>query len=141
MSSEALRKVIELLNPVGYFEESRLKQFAKWYRALEINLGMLGRISHPSLNCFVKILIRSTDFDLIDSKHDIGNPVTPINAIKHSKELTEPTNNYWATTKKFARSTHCQCLVEYILIALFAHHFIDVCVSQSDLCAADSSRH
>ena len=39
MSSEALRKVIELLNPVGYFEESRLKQFAKWYRALEINLG------------------------------------------------------------------------------------------------------
>ena len=39
VSSEALRKVIELLNPVGYFEESRLKQFAKWYRALEINLG------------------------------------------------------------------------------------------------------
>ena len=39
VSSETLRKVIELLNPVGYFEESRLKQFAKWYRALEINLG------------------------------------------------------------------------------------------------------
>ena len=29
---------------------------------------MLGQISHPSLNCFVKVLIRSTDFDLIDSK-------------------------------------------------------------------------
>ena len=53
----------------------------------------------------MKILIRSKDFDLIDSKHDIGNPVIPINVIKHSKELTEPTNNYWATTKKFARST------------------------------------
>jgi len=31
--------------------------------------------------------------------------VTPINAIKHSKELTELINYYWATTKKFARST------------------------------------
>ena len=34
VSSEALRKVIELLNPVGYFEESRLKQFAKMVSSL-----------------------------------------------------------------------------------------------------------
>jgi len=52
VSSEALRKVIELLNPVGYFEEARLKQFAKWYRALEINLGSAWTDKPPITELF-----------------------------------------------------------------------------------------
>jgi hypothetical protein len=52
VTSEALRKVIELLNPVGYFEEARLKQFAKWYRALEINLGSAWTDKPPITELF-----------------------------------------------------------------------------------------
>jgi len=47
-----LRKVIELLNPVGYFEEARLKQFAKWYRAFEINLGSAWTDKPPITELF-----------------------------------------------------------------------------------------
>ena len=35
----ALRKLVETLNPVGYFEDERLENFSRWYYALEINLG------------------------------------------------------------------------------------------------------
>ena len=52
VSSEALQNVIELLNPVGYFEEARLKQFARWYRALEINLGSVWTDKPPITELF-----------------------------------------------------------------------------------------
>ena len=35
----ALRKLVESLNPIGYFEEERLENFSRWYYALEQNLG------------------------------------------------------------------------------------------------------
>ena len=35
----ALRKIVETLNPIGYFEEERLENFSRWYYALEQNLG------------------------------------------------------------------------------------------------------
>jgi len=35
----ALRKLVETLNPVGYFEDERLENFSRWYYALEKNLG------------------------------------------------------------------------------------------------------
>jgi len=35
----ALRKLVETLNPIGYFEEERLENFSRWYYALEQNLG------------------------------------------------------------------------------------------------------
>jgi hypothetical protein len=52
VSSEVLQNVIELLNPVGYFEEARLKQFARWYRALEINLGSAWTDKPPITELF-----------------------------------------------------------------------------------------
>ena len=39
VTSEALQELIQLLQPVGYFETERLQQFARWYLALEENLG------------------------------------------------------------------------------------------------------
>ena len=33
-----LRKLVESLNPIGYFEEERLENFSRWYYALEQNL-------------------------------------------------------------------------------------------------------
>ncbi|EDN67825.1 hypothetical protein BGP_5098 [Beggiatoa sp. PS] len=38
-NNESLQKVIDHLNPIGYFDEERIKQFALWYFALEKNLG------------------------------------------------------------------------------------------------------
>ena len=35
----ALRKLVETLNPIGYFEEERLENFSRWDYALEQNLG------------------------------------------------------------------------------------------------------
>ena len=35
----ALRKLVESLHPIGYFEEERLENFSRWYYALEQNLG------------------------------------------------------------------------------------------------------
>ncbi|MBF0352131.1 MAG: hypothetical protein HQM11_13950 [SAR324 cluster bacterium] len=37
--SEALRRLIKYLKPSGYFEETRIEHFARWYYALEKNLG------------------------------------------------------------------------------------------------------
>lgn len=38
LKSQPLRDFIQNLNPVGYFDEERIKQFALWYLALERNL-------------------------------------------------------------------------------------------------------
>lgn len=38
-ANPALRKLIESLNPIGYFEDGRIRHFALWYAALEKNLG------------------------------------------------------------------------------------------------------
>jgi hypothetical protein len=35
----ALRKLVESLNPIGYFKEECLENFSRWYYALEQNLG------------------------------------------------------------------------------------------------------
>lgn len=37
--NSTLRKLVESLNPIGYFEEERLENFSRWYYALEQNLG------------------------------------------------------------------------------------------------------
>ena len=37
--NSALQQIIQSLQPVGYFEDQRLLQFARWYFALEQNLG------------------------------------------------------------------------------------------------------
>ncbi len=37
--NKALRKLVETLNPIGYFEDVRLENFSRWYYALEQNLG------------------------------------------------------------------------------------------------------
>ena len=39
VQNPALRKLIESLKPIGYFEAERIQQFSKWYYALEQNLG------------------------------------------------------------------------------------------------------
>ncbi|EDN72211.1 hypothetical protein BGS_1278 [Beggiatoa sp. SS] len=39
LKSKPLQKFIERVNPIGYFDEERIKQFALWYLALENNLG------------------------------------------------------------------------------------------------------
>ncbi len=39
VNSKPLRQLIEGLNPIGYFDDSRLRHFALWYYALERNLG------------------------------------------------------------------------------------------------------
>ncbi|MCU4677155.1 hypothetical protein N7931_16095 [Catenovulum sp. 2E275] len=38
-SDEGLIQLLDMLNPVGYFETQRLEQFAFWYHALQENLG------------------------------------------------------------------------------------------------------
>jgi hypothetical protein len=37
--NKTLRKLVETLNPIGYFEDVRLENFSRWYYALEQNLG------------------------------------------------------------------------------------------------------
>ncbi len=39
LKSKPLQKFLERVNPIGYFDEERIKQFALWYLALESNLG------------------------------------------------------------------------------------------------------
>ncbi|RKZ40934.1 MAG: hypothetical protein DRQ41_08830, partial [Gammaproteobacteria bacterium] len=48
LKNPSLQKFIQRLNPVGYFDEQRIKQFAFWYLALEKNLGNLW-INKPSI--------------------------------------------------------------------------------------------
>jgi len=39
LKNPSLQKFIQSLNPIGYFDDERIKQFALWYIALEMNLG------------------------------------------------------------------------------------------------------
>jgi hypothetical protein len=47
-SSESLQQTIQHLNPTGYFDEERLQHFARWYFALEQNLGEAW-VDQPSI--------------------------------------------------------------------------------------------
>ncbi|MDP6330096.1 MAG: hypothetical protein QGF55_04495 [SAR324 cluster bacterium] len=38
-SKPQLRELLETLNPLGYFDDRRIQHFARWYLALEINMG------------------------------------------------------------------------------------------------------
>jgi len=48
LKNPSLQKFIQRLNPVGYFDEQRMKQFAFWYLALEKNLKN-SWINKPSI--------------------------------------------------------------------------------------------
>jgi hypothetical protein len=39
LKSEPLQRFIQHVQPVGYFDDERIRHFALWYLALEINLG------------------------------------------------------------------------------------------------------
>jgi len=39
LQNEALQHFVETMNPMGYFDAERIRQFALWYLALETNLG------------------------------------------------------------------------------------------------------
>ena len=39
LQNDSLQRFIETMNPIGYFDEERIRQFALWYLALETNLG------------------------------------------------------------------------------------------------------
>ncbi|RIK39161.1 MAG: hypothetical protein DCC55_18860 [Chloroflexi bacterium] len=39
LKNEALQRFIQHVEPVGYFDDERIRHFALWYLALEINLG------------------------------------------------------------------------------------------------------
>lgn len=55
-----LRKFLEFLNPTGYFEDERLKNFSRWYFALEKNLES-SWIKRPSVE---ELFCKSEDIDL-----------------------------------------------------------------------------
>ncbi len=56
----ALRKFVESLNPVGYFEDQRLLNFARWYYALELNLKN-SWINRPPVD---ELFCKTDDIDL-----------------------------------------------------------------------------
>ena len=55
----ALRKLVESLNPVGYFEEERLENFSRWYYALEQNLHE-SWVQRPSVD---ELFCKTEDID------------------------------------------------------------------------------
>ena len=55
-----LRKFVESLNPVGYFDEDRLKNFSRWYYALEQNMGD-SWVKRPHVD---ELLYKTEDIDL-----------------------------------------------------------------------------
>ncbi len=55
-----LRKFVESLNPVGYFDEDRLKNFSRWYYALEQNMGD-SWVKRPHVD---GLLYKTEDIDL-----------------------------------------------------------------------------
>jgi hypothetical protein len=55
----ALRKLVESLNPVGYFEEERLENFSRWYYALEQNLRE-SWVQRPSVD---ELFCKTEDID------------------------------------------------------------------------------
>jgi len=56
----ALRKLVESLNPIGYFEEERLENFSRWYYALEQNLGDAW-MQRPNVD---ELFCKTEDIDL-----------------------------------------------------------------------------
>ena len=56
----ALRKLVESLNPVGYFEDERLENFSRWYFALEQNLGE-SWVQRPPVD---ELFCKTEDIDL-----------------------------------------------------------------------------
>jgi hypothetical protein len=48
LKSHPLQKFLQNVNPIGYFDDERIKQFAFWYLALEKNLGD-SWINKPSI--------------------------------------------------------------------------------------------
>jgi len=55
----ALRKIVETLNPIGYFEDQRLENFSRWYYALEQNLGD-SWVQRPSVD---ELFCKTEDID------------------------------------------------------------------------------
>ena len=55
-----LRKLVEFLNPLGYFEDERIKNFSRWYYALEKNLGN-SWINRPAIE---DLFCKTEDIDL-----------------------------------------------------------------------------
>ena len=55
-----LRKFVETLNPIGYFEDERLENFSRWYYALEQNLGD-SWVQRPSVD---ELFCKTGDIDL-----------------------------------------------------------------------------
>lgn len=70
--NDKLREFIQKLNPVGYFDEERLIQFANWFYALEENLGD-NWINKP---------------DVIDLFCDVNEP-------EEGLRPTRPQTRYW----------------------------------------------
>lgn len=52
LKNPSLQKLIQSLNPIGYFDEERIKQFALWYLALEKNLGDFWLYKPPITELF-----------------------------------------------------------------------------------------
>jgi hypothetical protein len=53
LRNEKLRRLLELLAPVGYFDAARIDQYVRWFRSLEDNLGdaWIGRPEPEALFC------------------------------------------------------------------------------------------
>lgn len=64
IESKALRKFVDNLKPMGYFEDEHIKQFALWYCALEKNMGD-SWLNKPSIT------------DLFCHSEDIKNGLRP----------------------------------------------------------------
>jgi hypothetical protein len=64
LKNEALQRFIHYVKPVGYFDKERIRHFALWYLALEINLGdaWINRPPVTSLFC---------------DQHDVYNGLRP----------------------------------------------------------------
>ena len=56
LTNKALQDFIQFVNPSGYFDEERIRQFALWYLALELNMGnaWINRPSITDLFCDAK---------------------------------------------------------------------------------------
>ncbi len=64
LKNESLQRFIQHMNPVGYFDRERIRQFALWYLALEHNLGDAW-INRPSVT------------DLFCEQRDVHNGLRP----------------------------------------------------------------
>jgi hypothetical protein len=64
LKSEPLQRFIQHVNPIGYFDDERIRQFALWYLALEHNLGEAW-INRPPVT------------DLFCDQRDVHNGLRP----------------------------------------------------------------